>query len=220
MVSIARRALRSLSARRQRQRLGQLSRRLEGCPDYAFTADYVSAHLEVWSRWLKQLSGRPDLRVLEIGSFEGRSAIWFLTELLTHPDSRLVCLDPFVMPGQELRFDHNLDLARATHRITKLKGFSGSVLPTLEAESFDLVYVDGSHRAADVLLDAVLAWRLVKPDGLMLFDDYWWRMDKPLHERPKLAIDLFLELFAGRHQLLLKEYQVLVRKTEPAPPAA
>ncbi len=39
---------------------------------------------------------------------------------------------------------------------------------------FDVVYVDASHMAGDVLSDAVLAWKLLAPGGIMIFDDYAW----------------------------------------------
>lgn len=33
------------------------------------------------------------LRCLQVGSFEGASALWFAEHLLQHPDSALICLD-------------------------------------------------------------------------------------------------------------------------------
>jgi hypothetical protein len=39
---------------------------------------------------------------------------------------------------------------------------------------FDFIYIDGSHMRVDVLLDAVLAWQLLKPGGFMVLDDYEW----------------------------------------------
>ena len=41
---------------------------------------------------------------------------------------------------------------------------------------FDLVYIDGSHSAKDVLLDSLLAWRLLRPGGAMIWDDYEWAL--------------------------------------------
>lgn len=164
-----------------------------------------------WRRHLAELRG-VGARVLEVGSFEGRSAVWFLENLIDDPEARLVCVDPFRDPQTELRFDHNIAVSGAADRVTKLKGFSASVLPTLERCSFDLVYVDGSHRAGDVLLDGVLAWDLLRNGGLLLFDDYRWRPERPAHQRPQLGVDLFLALVKGRHEILLEEYQVLVRK--------
>ncbi len=36
---------------------------------------------------------------------------------------------------------------------------------------FDVVYVDGDHRAAPALCDMILGWKLLRPGGLMLLDD-------------------------------------------------
>ncbi len=77
---------------------------------------------------------------------------------------------------------------------------------------FDIIYVDGSHRAADVLLDAALSWRLLKQGGLMIFDDYLWRPDKPAAQRPQVAIDLFLAMQASRLRVIHHSYQVVVQR--------
>ena len=47
-----------------------------------------------------------------------------------------------------------------------------SLLAGGHAASFDLAYIDGSHRASEVVVDVSLAWRLLKRGGLMLLDDY------------------------------------------------
>lgn len=38
-----------------------------------------------------------------------------------------------------------------------------AVLPQLQGQYFDLIYVDGSHDAPFVLLDAMLSWEMLKP---------------------------------------------------------
>ena len=48
------------------------------------------------------------------------------------------------------------------------------VLRRLPLESFDIIYIDGSHAVNDVLEDAVLSFRLLKPEGILIFDDYRW----------------------------------------------
>ena len=50
------------------------------------------------------------------------------------------------------------------------------------------------------------------PDGIVIFDDYLWNLHKPPNERPQMAVDLCLELFADQFELLLKDYQVILRK--------
>lgn len=195
----------------QARRLGRLLPREEG---YSFTTDHTTRAELGWEGLLADLRGRPGLRMLEIGTFEGRTTIWFLDNVLTAPDASITCVDPFLDASYELRFDHNLRRSGLGAKVTKLKGFSEAVLPDLPRESFDLVYVDGNHRALNVLMDAILSWRALKPGGTMIFDDYGWEPEHPPHLRPQMAIDLFLETFEGEYELLLKDYQVAVERRD------
>ena len=153
--------------------------------------------------------------MLEIGSYEGRSAVWFLENILTHPSASIVCLDFFSSLPLSTRFDHNIQRSGQGSRVTKLKGRSDAILSTLPLDHFDIIYIDGSHQAADVLMDAMLSWHRIKPGGIMLFDDYLWAPGTPATERPQMAIDLFLQSFAGRYEILLKSYQIAIRKLQP-----
>ena len=76
--------------------------------------------------------------------------------------------------------------------LVKCKGPSREVLPRLfrEGRRYDVIYVDGAHTAHDVLLDAVLAVRLLRAGGRMIFDDYDYTVD--MHE----AIDAFARVHA------------------------
>lgn len=77
---------------------------------------------------------------------------------------------------------------------------------------FDVVLVDASHQAHDVMSDAVLAFPLLKEGGVMIFDDYQW--DKLVHayDRPKIAIDAFVAIMQPHVRLLKKGWQVLLEK--------
>ena len=74
----------------------------------------------------------------------------------------------------KIRHAHNIHLSGSGHKVTIKEGRSGDVLRTLPLRHYDLIYVDGSHTARDVLQDAVLGWGLLKRGGLMIFDDYLW----------------------------------------------
>lgn len=151
-----------------------------------------------------------DAQALEIGSFEGRSAIWMLENLLTAPGCRLTCVDLF--REWESAFDHNIEVSGQGHKVRKLKGRSENVLWTLQQERFDLIYVDGHHGAMNVLLDAMQAWVMLKTGGFLVFDDYLWELARPRIERPKMAVDLFMQALRGQFQLLHQGYQVILRK--------
>lgn len=206
---IERRIRKTQQERQQKRCRSELARTKE----YSFTSDWMSNNISNWNAWLAPFRRQPGVRMLEIGSFEGRSAIWFLENILSDPTAHLTCIDLFDPPW-DLRFDHNVRVYGQVNKVTKMQGRSEDLLPAAAAaSSMDIIYVDGSHRACDVLMDAVLAWRLLKPTGVMIFDDYLWgRPDSEPSERPQMAIDLFLEIFAGQYTLVAKGYQVAIRK--------
>jgi hypothetical protein len=44
--------------------------------DYRFTADWFTPAIPVWKKVLKDYQGKPDIHYLEVGIFQGRSALW------------------------------------------------------------------------------------------------------------------------------------------------
>ena len=168
----------------------------------SFSFDWTSWHFPNWIKLLEPYRGR-SLRLLEIGSWEGRSALFFLNHL---PRARLTCIDSFE-GGKEHRktpdseaflkrvekwFDANT--APFKKRVEKIKAHSAPALAELgiRRRQFDVAYIDGSHIAADVYSDGVLTWPLMARGGLVIFDDYQWKEDpQPLHN-PKPGIDAFL----------------------------
>lgn len=189
-----------------------LARSLLNSEKLSFSEDYVSNFTADWSKHLACYAGKEDVALLEIGCFEGRSTLWFLQNILTHPSASITCVDSFSRRGGEPRFDHNIAFSGLSSRTTKLKGRSEEVLPRLATLRFDVVYIDGSHRAVDVLMDAMASWQILKPGGTMIFDDYGWGQGKQPADRPGPAIDLFIDTMGSRAELLHREYQVILRK--------
>jgi len=179
---------------------------------YEYTQDYVSHWLPIWEQCFARFSGKPSLNVLEIGSFEGRSTVWFLNELMTDADASIFCIDPFYADGTEALFDKNIAATGAAHKVTKLVCRSDEYLAMRLDVDFDLVYVDGGHDAVTVLFDSMLAWPTVKPGGMLMFDDYEWEPKRPPHDRPQVAIDVCLENWKGQFDVVHRGYQVIIRK--------
>ena len=133
------------------------------------------------------------VRVLEIGSWAGASTITFgaVIQELGISDSQIVCVDPWepyfseadssihyqcmnaaAASGEiERLFDHNIKACGLDRMICAEKACSREALPGLQDGSFDLVYIDGSHKKDDVLYDLEQAKRLVKPGGIICGDD-------------------------------------------------
>jgi predicted O-methyltransferase YrrM len=187
------------------------------------TTNWAAEHYHLWATILAPWQNEP-VRILEIGSWEGRSALFFLN-YLRH--SSIVCVDTFAgsiehrawavaqqnaqLFGIESRFDSNL--AQFAERMEKRKQESLVALGTLgiERRQFDLIYIDGSHLAMDVYRDGVLAWPLVVRGGIMIFDDYQ-RQQGPKADWPHIGIDAFLDATKGGYEELHRGRQIVIRK--------
>ena len=181
---------------------------------YRFTEDWFTQNIPVWHWMFQRFKGRENLRYLEIGVFEGRSALWMLENVLTHPTAKLTAVDIFFDDLEE-RFRENLKKSGSQGKVNILKGTSQERLRQLPQDSFDIIYIDGSHHAKHVFLDAALSWDLLKDGGLLIFDDYELAPRKvPADLRPKLPIDAFLMAFGEELELVHKGWQVAVRKTK------
>ena len=222
--------------------------------EYQYTKDWFNWAPEVWKQLTPLLPSEPGVRAfLEIGSFEGRSTIWTIENMMSHGDW-IDCVDTWEggeehgeedMGSVEERFDHNIDAAisptflkeyrpemalghttRYGHttygnrvNVYKYKCTSSMYLASKlnsyvdSTNLFDFIYIDGSHIAKDVLTDACMAWPLLKPKGLLVFDDYLWVPNaRDILHRPKAAIDAFTNLFAEEVEIVHIGYQLIVRK--------
>ncbi len=189
--------------------------------------NWFDGNIVNWTKILADFKGIP-LQYLEIGSYKGRSACWMLLNLLTHEQSKMTVIDPFTGSAEhilqnsgkklELReiFQHNIKQTKKAKKVRVIQDYSQNALIGLlakkERTDFDIIYIDGSHTAYDTLTDAVLAWRLLKPGGVMIFDDYPWTFDGKPQNEPKLAIDAFLAAFQDKLELISKGWQVFIRK--------
>jgi predicted O-methyltransferase YrrM len=186
---------------------------------FEFTEDWFSNHMPAWNKIVKDLRPR---RILEIGSYEGRATTYLIRACTGFGPLHITCVDTWDgsvdlpstrMAGVERRFDRNVSqaliLAAAPVDFRKRKQYSTQALSGFVAEGrelFDLIYVDGSHTAPDVLTDAVLAFQLLRVGGVMIFDDYLWSMEAPLYvdplNMPKPAIDAFAMIFMRKARVL------------------
>lgn len=187
----------------------------------SFTVDWVARHAANWKRVLAPFVGIPGITALEIGSFEGRSACWWLDNILTGDGAVLHCVDPWQPthlagsgPSAESRFRANTAGYGDRLVVHKLGSFDYAIraLNRSPREQHAFIYLDGSHEAADVIADLVLLWPLLAPGGVLICDDY--RHQRPFHLRvhPSVAIDGFFACRLDCEQLV-SGYQWIVRKT-------
>lgn len=190
-----------------------------------FSNDWFSNNIPSWERLLAEFKGKPDLYFLEIGCYEGMATHWLCKNILTDATSTITAVDTFegsiehkaLAPTDfsqtEKNFRENLAEYITSKKVLIYRERSQAFLREISGAIFDFIYIDGSHTAPDVLEDAVLAWKLLKKGGIMIFDDYAWDAYKDNPElNPRLAIDSFLAVMIGKYSLLLKDYQVAIKK--------
>lgn len=204
--------------------------------NYYFTNNWFDQTKAAWDYLVPKY--RP-LKILEIGSFEGRSICYVIEKLADMPNLEIHCVDTWAggeehykdsliaydMKSVEQRFHHNvriaMDRSKSKINLTVHKGFSDFVLSKLIADGrtnyFDLIYVDGSHQAPDVLSDAVMGFKLLKNSGIMIFDDYLWgdanADDFNILKCPKISVDAFINIFYKSLRVLrFPLYQIYIQK--------
>lgn len=185
---------------------------------YNFSADLFSPNIPIWEKFLTSYKGKPNLHYLEVGVFEGRSVIWMLENILTHPTTRITCIDIFPRNVKEI-FLGNITKSGFKDKVTTIVGPSQTELRNLPVNTFDIIYIDGSHTADDVLADAILSWPLLKNDGLIILDDYTlWNELYPAELTPMVAIDAFITTYRNYIKIVHRKRQVMIKKLNPFVP--
>ena len=192
---------------------------------YEFSEDWFSFYaMPSFEKFLGKYKDK-ECRFLEVGCFEGRSAVWMLENIMTHNKSKLWCIDPWCSWAEKTLpiFIRNINITNRQDRVEIIKGLAESHIRKTPENYFDFIYIDGDHSEAAVLEDAILSFRALKLGGIIAFDDYLWdgSVSKVNSEElkkvvfssiPKKAIDFFLDIFKNKIEILLKDYQVWVKK--------
>jgi predicted O-methyltransferase YrrM len=203
---------------------------LLGNADISFTNNWFeTTAMQIWDELIPKINPS---KILEIGSFEGASACYLIAKCASKTPIEIHCIDTWEggienkragvnMGDIERRFLDNTKIAcdRVPHRVELIthKGLSNICLAKIINQSFlnyfDLIYIDGSHLAPDVLSDATLSFPLLKVGGTMIFDDYLWRGNSqdPLYG-PKLAVDAFLNIYFHKMRIALSPNSQVVAK--------
>jgi predicted O-methyltransferase YrrM len=129
------------------------------------------------------------IEILEIGAYAGSSMLTWsnAADKLLTGSCNITCIDPWGDSGAELFtedmedalksdlvyevFCHNAALSPCNVQIIPIRGISINILPELEANKYDLIFIDGSHHYLDVLNDITESERLLRLGGIICGDD-------------------------------------------------
>jgi len=193
---------------------------------FEFTTEWADNNIPYVVPMLRRFAkGRGQIRYLEIGAYEGRN-LAFLDWLLP---ARLdvTVIDPWfdesLNPEEkyhavEPRFFRNMAKLNFPSLVTR-KAFSTYELPRMlkAGETFDLIYVDGSHTAWAVMVDLAYCAAMLEVGGLIIMDDYWHRESEIGGPGVQQAVDRFHGAFQGYFEIEAVYRQVALRKTREIP---
>ena len=126
--------------------------------------------------------------ILEIGSYEGRSALFFLKYFL---NSKITCVDTWSGSDEhntkdfkfiERNFDLNTSYYQNNNQLIKHKKNSNLFFQT-NKNHYDLIFIDGDHSSDQVLLDINNGWNILNNGGCLILDDYLWWYYKDLKKK-------------------------------------
>lgn len=139
----------------------------------------------------QQLQFKPEEKrlIVEIGVYEGASTCWWSDNIMEHPESRLISIDPFTgneeyqrekekfptLDSIEYIARSNAAKSKNAGKIDIRRGCSWDLFPSIAAEyagQIDILYVDGEHTANAVCRDIVLYAPLLRSGGALIIDDY------------------------------------------------
>ena len=169
---------------------------------------------------LERFKGLPDLRFLQIGAYTGDASVWLCENILTEDSSSLIDVDTWEGSDERehdaIDFDSVLKYYESRiarfRKVVRLKMTSERYFAGRNQVKFDFIYIDGDHTAKAVYADAISAWELLKPSGIIAFDDYLWGQGLDPESTPKPAIDRFLAEKQGQYTQLVDSYQVWLLK--------
>ena len=166
-----------------------------------------------FEEFLLPMAGIPNLKFLQLGSFTGDASIWLLDNVLTGENSSLDDVDLLINPPELNHLNINFEEVENTYisRISSYRNVSFhkkttiDFLKTAPIDYYDFIYVDASHDAVDVLIDAELSWMSLKVGGIIAFDDYEWGIDRQSNLRtPKRGVETFHQRRPSKLELINK----------------
>ena len=167
--------------------------------------------------FFKHIRNYKNFNYLEIGSYEGCSAIYIANRFKR---SKIFCVDIWERVKEEysegINFDDiekNFDMNSESYlNISKIKKYSDEFFLSNNL-TFDIIYVDGHHLAEQVYKDAVNSWNVLNNKGLLIFDDYIWKNYDEVNKNPCYAINKFLKERQNKLDILeVTNSQIFIKK--------
>ena len=180
--------------------------------NYKFTYNWFGTNPQIWFYVFKKLNffARKS-NILEIGTFEGRSAAFFYKYLNIN---KFITVD--LMNTNSIEYKN---FEKNSKKFTNCKFYnlkSNIFFKEIKLEQeFDIIYIDGSHFYEDVLNDAIYSYKILKTGGIIIFDDFLYTRQTRRFKRPE-----FMNVIGGilyflnqkKLKIIYVGHQVIVQK--------
>lgn len=174
--------------------------------------DWFSGNINVWKYYLTTLK---KIKYLEIGSFEGRSAV-FVGELDNVKE--ITCVDTFEGSDEHNNINFDLVYKNCLENLKKLNISYNLIKDTSHNffqnnnNKFDVIYIDGSHFYDDVKKDFVNSMNCLVEGGILICDDFFWFFYKNKEDNPIGAILECYGNYKRNLEILFINNQIIFKK--------
>jgi len=122
---------------------------------------------------LQNVNPANKISILEIGSHEGASTIYFAHDLLKNPESKLIAVDPFssVDPKVKDVFTQYISKCPFSAQIVHKEMLSADFY-SQNQDKFNFIYVDGSKEVDDIKIDFLNCLNIIEPSGIIWISNY------------------------------------------------
>ena len=176
--------------------------------------NWFGQNSQIWIHFFRKFNLEDKkIKILEIGTFEGLSASFFLKYL---KKSKLVAVDSL---NKKTPFYKNFIKNKKKMRNFQFYNISSdNFFKKYKNELFDIIYVDGGHDCIDVINDGKNSFKILKKGGILIFDDFLYEYNNKNNIRKKIESDfviggilLFLSKFK-KVEILYVGHQIIIRK--------
>lgn len=180
--------------------------------------DYAKYNFEHFFKEINYFDNKK-IKILHLGAYTGHGTRW----MLEHVDG--TCIDVDTWEGS-MSLKGHLDNHETywTEAVEALYDQTVSGLPTKKfkgmtkdffaqnTEMFEFIYIDASHKKADVAVDLEESWKILNFQGVIACDDYLWHLGDDSELIPHYAIKEFADSHAEEIEILIDNDQFWFKK--------
>ena len=174
--------------------------------------DWFSKNMNIWKNYLATLK---EIKYLEIGSFEGRSAV-FVGEL--NNVKEITCVDTFEGSDEHDNINFDIVYKNCSENLNRLNKSYNLIKDTSHNffqnnnKKFNVIYIDGSHLYEDVKKDFINSMKCLDDGGILICDDFLWFFYKKIEKNPIGAILECYENYKKDLEIRFINHQIIFKK--------